>query len=781
MAGGAAAVGGGHAGSPVLPLSGLSVLELPGDVATRYCGRLFACGGAAVTAVGERDDDGIGYGGAGGRAYGRWLDEGKAHLGAAGAGSLDVDLVIAGQDDEAVRAAGELLTAAGPGGPLLLGLRWFDPRGPYGSWLGSDELVHALTGVAYSFGTAAGPPTVPQGHGPQIVAGANAYAVALAALLAPPGHRPSVVETTVHESYACVAEMAAIATVDDGSPPSVRLGVNRFVPTYPCSSYRTADGWVGVTCLTPAQWAALCAAIGREDVIGERRFSTSFRRLLAGDEVDDLLRPPFAARTTAAWVQEGIARRIPIAPMEGPGAVLQQEHWVARGAFAPVAGGTTAGPTPPFRISFGDAGETRSVRREEGHDDDGHDDGTPGPLAGLRVVDLTMGWAGPLATRLLADLGADVVKVESRGHPDWYRGWEADKGGDPPAIELRSSFNALNRGKRGVALELTRDEGLAAAKALVAEADVVVESFAAGVLDKLGLGQAVQRALRADVISLSMPAFGGAGPLSAVRAYGSTVEQASGLPFVNGEAGWDPCLQHVAIGDPIAGVYAAAAVLTALAGRHRLGGSVVDLSQVACLFQVAADAVIEEQVAGRPVPRTGSRRARCEVWCVPAGAVPGGAVPGGAGSAGAGPAGGAPTGGGSAGAEGDEWLLVVLPDGSRREALHQLLVQAGAPADGPVSEVALASWAVGRPADRSAATLQAAGVPAAPVLRASALGSDPQLAATGFWQALERPHVGRHTSAAPAFRFDGVRPAPRRPAPTLGQHTDEVVAELTRG
>ena len=725
-------------GSAERPLSGLSVLELPGDVATRYCCRLLAWAGAAVTAVGARPDEHIGYGGAGGTAYGHWLDEGKVLVASVEEASLDVDLVVAGQSDDAVAAAAARLLRSGHG-PVMVAIRWFDPAGPYAAWQGTDELVLALTGVAYSFGLADGPPTVPQGHGPQVVAGANAYALALAALLAPPDRRPSLVETTVHESFMCVAEVAAIAAVDDEGARSVRLGVNRFVPTYPCSSYPTEDGWAGVTCLTPAQWAAMCRAVGREDVLDERRFSTSFRRLLAGDEVDRLLRPSLAGRSTAAWVQEGVASRIPIAPMTGPGRLLQEPHWIARGAFAPVTGAAASGPTPPFRSRFD--GVALSPPSPGGGEDAGG-----GPLAGVRVVDFTMGWAGPQATRFLADLGADVVKVESQGHPDWYRGWEADQGGDPPAIELRSNFNALNRGKRGVALDLTSPEGLAQARDLLAEADVVVESFAAGVLDKLGLGHAVQRELRPGVISLSMPAFGGGGPLSAVRAYGSTVEQASGLPFVNGEASWDPCLQHVAIGDPVAGVFAAAAVLTALAGRGTLGGSDIDLAQVQCLFQLGADAVIEEQVTGSPVPRTGSQRARHEVSCTRAG-------------------------GGD-----DEWLVVVTPDDAARVALREVVLPPGAASADLDAE--LATWAAGRTADEGASALQSAGVPAAPVRPASSLGRDPQLVGSGFWQTLERRHVGRHTLGAPAFRLDGERPAPRRPAPTLGQHTEEVLAEL---
>ena len=129
-----------------------------------------------------------------------------------------------------------------------------------------------------------------------------------------------------------------------------------------------------------------------------------------------------------------------------------------------------------------------------------------------------MGWAGPLATRMLADLGADVIKVESEGHPDWWRGWEASDGDESSRRELRPNFNTVNRGKRGVSLDLTAEPGRAAARALVAGSDVVIENFAAGVLAKLGLGLDVQRALSPGIVSVAMPAFGGSGPLAATRA-----------------------------------------------------------------------------------------------------------------------------------------------------------------------------------------------------------------------------------------------------------------------
>ena len=715
------------------PLTGLSIMETSGQVAVRYCGRLFAQLGADVAAAIVSDDTGIGFAGAAGEAYGRWLDQGKARVTPAQAANCRCDLVIAGQDAAAVAAAEARFDSP------LLAITWFHSAGPYAAWRGSDEIVTALTGLAYPFGEAAGPPMLPQGHGPQLTAGLTAFNAAMGALLAPAADRPQRIDVNVFEAAMCFTETGALGARAEGGV-SVRLGVNRYVPTYPCSSLRTADGWVGITALTPAQWRALCGLIGRPELADEPRFAASHERLALGDEIDAILGPVFRTRTTAEWVALGDAHRIPTAPMPTPAELPQVEHWAAREAFATFDETGVVAPTLPFRMTFDGAVEPRPSVGDA-------------PLAGLRVIDFSMGWAGPLCARTLGDLGADVIKIESADHPDWWRGSEAVVDADPPTTETRFSFISVNRNKRGITLDLTTPEGLAKAKALIAGADVVVENFAAGVMDKLGLGQDVQRALRPGVISVSMPAFGNGGPLSGLRAYGSTVEQACGLPFVNGEAHWPPALQHVAYGDPLAGLYAAAAVLAALHGRERLGGAEIDLAQVACLFQFGADAMIAWRLAGGPVARTGSRRARSSPVCVVACAEP------------------------------DSWLAVAVDSDAAWAGLCGVvggdpgLTLAQRIARAEKIEAAIAEWARTRTPADAAQALQAAGVSAAPAQCAHTLTYDPQLNAAAFWATMQRRYVGAHLIGAAPFAYDGSRPPLIRPAPTLGEHTAEVLAE----
>ncbi len=717
------------------PLAGLSILEASGQVAVRYCGRLFAQLGADVATLIAEDDRRIGFAGEAGEAYGRWLDQGKRRVSAAEADDARYDLVVAGQDAAAVAAA-----AARFKGPLLA-ITWFHAAGPYADWRGTDEIIIALTGLAYAFGEAAGPPMLAQGHGPQLTAGVAAFNAAMGALLAAPAERPRRIDLNIFEAATCFTATGAMSARVEGTVAH-RLGVNRYVPTYPCSSLRTADGWVGVTALTPAQWRGFCELIERPDLAGEPRFATTVDRLTLGDEVDAIIEPIFRKRTTAHWVAGGEAFRVPITPMSTPGELPHVPHWTDRNAFAPFDETGVAAPTLPFRMRFDGHVEPRQRL-----------DATP--LAGLRVIDFSMGWAGPLCTRTLGDLGADVIKIESVDHPDWWRGWEVEAEADPPRTETRLNFIAVNCNKRGIALDLTTPEGLGQAKALIAGADVIVENFAAGVMENLGLGPAVQSALRPGVISMSMPAFGNGGPLSGIRAYGSTVEQACGMPFVNGQADWPPALQHVAFGDPLAGLYAAAAILSALHGRERLGGAQIDLAQVACLFQFGADAIIAWGLAGGPVARSGARRARSSPVCV------------------------APT------CDHDDWLAIAVDTDEAWGGLCRVLgrsdpglslAERAARAD--EIEAAIARWAANRGAQAAADELQRAGVPAAWVQPTHMLSYDLQLEAAGFWPEMDHRYVGLHCICATPFAYDGRRPALNRPAPTLGEHTAEVLAEL---
>lgn len=733
------------------PLSDLVVVETSGDVATRYCGKLFAEHGARVIQAYRPDPASAGYGAAASAAYAAWLDSGKQKADGVPDG-VEPDLVIGGQTPDDIARA-EALVAGLRRPPLLLALSWFGLTGPYAAWHGSDGIIQAMTGIAYAFGPAEGPPALPQGHAPQIVAGATALIAALASLYRRrAGQKIDRVDLNVQEAFLCLAEHAGPGFAAGGAA-SLRRGVNRYFPVYPQTIFPARDGWIGVSALTPQQWRGLCELIGLPDLASNPAYATTELRMAAARELDGILGPALAGFDAGWLLKEGQKRRVPLGPVPSMAEVLRTPHWRERESFRRFDGAGSIfegpafegpafeGPAMPFRLHARGVGEASAPS--------GATSGA-GPLAGLRVLDLSMGWSGPLAGRHFADLGADVIKVEGCTHIDWWRGWNALEEGDPPPYETRANFNAVNRNKQGITLDLLSQRGGEILRRLAEEADLLIENYAPGVLDRLGFSAAAMAKVNPRLVYISMGAFGSAGPWSGFRAYGSTTEQASGMPFLHGEADWPPAMQHTAYGDPIAGIYAAAASLIALYGRGHTGGTTIDLSQVECLFQLAADGIVAQSATGAAPPRTGGRRAT-GLWrgCVRC--------------------------------EGeDAWLAVDI---EAAETAGERLRRAGVelPGTGTLAETieaALTSWAWTRSVGAAAAALQRAGIAAGPVVPAHALLDDPHLREAGFWRRAERRYVGEHVVPKPPYAIDGKAPALHSPAPTLGEHNAVVLARV---
>jgi crotonobetainyl-CoA:carnitine CoA-transferase CaiB-like acyl-CoA transferase len=729
------------------PLAGLVILEQPGGVATRYCGKLFAAHGATVLQSGAADATGVGYGGAASEAYAAWLDHGKQRVGTYRSAFDKVDLVIAGQS--AVQVAEVDAALADVPNTLRLGITWFASDGPYRDWVASDAVIQAMSGVAYATGPKDGPPMLPRGHAPQVVGGATAFIAALAALIGrDEGWAGRRVDIDILSANLCFSEGGA-STLALTRDKVTRRGVNRFTPTFPGGIYPARDGWIGVTALTPAQWSSLCDMIGRPELARDPRNRVTLQRLDRADELDPILIRAFQSMSAAYLLTEGQRRRIPLAPVPSLAELPRTPHWQGRGSFAPVGGAPDAtGPTMPFRFETRAADPSPAAKAATAPDL---------PLRGVRVLDLSMGWAGPLAARHFADLGADVVKVESCTHYDWWRGFDGLNDGDPPPYEIRHSFLMVNRNKRGITLDLKSETGKTLLRRLAARSDVMIENYAPGVLDRMGIGPTAMADAVPGLIAISMGAFGASGPWSGFRAYGSTVEQASGLPFANGEPADPPTMQHVAYGDPIGGLYGAVACLIALYGRrHGRAGTVIDLGQVECLFQLGADAIIAQSTRADPLPRTGSRHPLSALRMI----------------------------------AGDDspaaWWAASAETAAHWNAVARVVgrVDLLAPEGTDVAtlksreldmEQAVRTWAASRPVTEVVRAFQAAGVPAGPVYAAQDLLTDPQLVASGFWRRVGRRFIGSHVAPLAPYRLDSAPPPVWGAAPTLGEHNEPVL------
>ena len=227
---------------------------------------------------------------------------------------------------------------------------------------------------------------------------------------------------------------------------------------------------------------------------------------------------------------------------------------------------------------------------------------TTGPLAGVRILDLTWVLSGPFCTATLADLGADVIKVERPPYGDVSRT-------TAPIIDGESGyFFSVNRGKRSIALDLTTDEGKALFRDLVREADVMVENFIPGAMDRLGLGYDVLSKEFPALIYAAISGYGRTGGMSSRPALDVIVQGAGGVMSVTGERGGGPVRPGLSLGDIAAGLYCAIGILAALRERNESGrGQLVDISMLDCQVAIQENAFMRWHLTGEVPERLGTK------------------------------------------------------------------------------------------------------------------------------------------------------------------------------
>lgn len=378
-----------------------------------------------------------------------------------------------------------------------------------------------------------------------------------------------------------------------------------------------------------------------------------------------------------------------------------------------------------------------------------------GALDGLRVLDLTRILAGPLCTQMLGDMGADVIKVEPPGAGDDTRTW------GPPFVNGESAyFLGVNRNKRSLTLNMGVKAGQEVLAQLVKKADVLVENFKLGTLEKWGITNAWLERHAPRVVRCSITGYGSNGPDAALPGYDFILQAESGLMSICGEPDGTPTKYGVAIVDVVTGLYACNAILAALAARNRTGrGQHVELclydSGIAMLINVASNYL----VSGKDARRYGNGHPSIVPYTT------------------------YPTADGliavAVGNDGQfarfaetvghaEWgrdpRFAKNPDRvTNREALDDLIAQA-------LKREPSAAW-IGK--------LRAAGVPCGPINSVAEALTDPHTLARDMVRTVKHPTVGDLRMVGMPFRFSGTPETIRRPPPLLGQHTEEVLgAEL---
>lgn len=384
------------------------------------------------------------------------------------------------------------------------------------------------------------------------------------------------------------------------------------------------------------------------------------------------------------------------------------------------------------------------------------------PLAGVRIADLTAVWAGPYATRLLADQGAEVIKVESPRNPDLLRALGFLPPDTPFAYNRSAYFNHNNRNKYGIALDLATDAGRETFLRLVAISDVVIENFRADVLDQLGIGYEVLCAHRPDIILVSMPGHGKTGPEAGYVAYGTNVEQLAGLASITGYEGGEPHKSGISYGDPISGTAAAGAVMAALLYRRRTGrGQWIDLAQREALSTLLGEYIVQYSRTRRvPGPAGNSHPAYAPHDVYPC-------------------------------AGEDQWVAIAVRNDTEFAALCATIGRPDLTADPRFADAVsrrrhrdelfepIAAWTCARDRYAAAEALQSAGVPAAPVESyRQLLDENPHLRARGFFEEVTHRDAGTWRMERPVWRFSDAPAHVRINGPRFAEHNGWVFHDL---
>lgn len=376
----------------------------------------------------------------------------------------------------------------------------------------------------------------------------------------------------------------------------------------------------------------------------------------------------------------------------------------------------------------------------------------PGPLAGFRILDLTTMISGPMATGLLGDQGADVIKVEGPGVGDLMRLLGKPRHG------ITAVFATTNRNKRSIVLDLKDDEDRSAFMKLVATADVVVQNFRPGVVERMGIGEADLRKLKPDLIYVSISGFGETGPYSGKRVYDPIVQALSGLATIQGNRGAGrPRMMRLVVPDKVTAITAAQAITAALLARERTGkGQHVRLSMIDAMIAFAwPECFAGHTFVGEETDSPRNALAQDLVYETSDGWMTAGAVSD------------SEWQGLARALDHPEWL-----DDERFKTAGGRVAYAKERLDQTASVLKT------RTTEEWLAILDAEQVPCAPILPLSEVINHPQILANELIFETDHPVAGRIRQPRAAARFDGTPTTLAGPAPTLGQHTEEILKEL---
>lgn len=649
-------------------------------------------------------------------------------------------------------------------GLVILSITPFGHRGPWRDRPATNFTLQAESGSIGSRGRRDQPPFQAGGRLTDWAAGASGAVGALAAMI---GSR----RTGLGEHVDC-SLLATDHMITNGNVCVRHSFLGHPAPETPArivdvpSIEPTADGFIGVNTNTRQQVESFLGMVGLADLLeSQPHWASAEFRLVNAQEWNDLVRPWIRAHTTAEVMQEATTRRIPVAPVNNGSSLLDQEQFVSRSSLGPIPGGAFVAPRPPYRI----AGQRPDIARAADRVPLGAPaastgqaspaaDGALLPFEGLRVLDATSMWAGPVVGQVFAALGADVIHLESVQRLDLSRLKVDGASQLDEWWERGHTWSMVNWNKRDLTLDLSQPAGRELVAKLLTTCDVFVENYSPRVFEKFGLTADAVKEINPDVVFVRMPAFGLDGPWRDYIGFAQTMEQMSGLAWLTGRS--EDEAPHVPRGpcDPLAGYHALFATMVALRRRQQgQGGCMVEAAMAESALNAAAESVVDFSAYGVLLERTGNRS--CD-------AAPQGLYP----------------------CRGtDEWLAISVqddaqwrnlvtalgnPDWADRNDLHTMV---GRRAAHDWIDTQLTAWSATRDVDEAVEQLIARGVPSARVTDPRFADRHEQLNAFGYFEEVKHPIMGLHRLPTLPFRFAGVPRWVTSSAPRLGEHNDDVL------
>ncbi|MCY3893618.1 MAG: CoA transferase [Acidimicrobiaceae bacterium] len=801
-------------------MRGVRVLDLSDGRAGAYCARLLAMAGADVV-VGETPEGShlrrsrvIDT--AAGPISAAWeylrantasvvIDPGASLAELAG----DTDVVVLDVDGDLTATQAEIAAAREARSRLVAAaITPYGFTGPKSAWR-AGPLEHWALGGHMSLNGEPDRHPLP-GGGPwltHLVGATAAIGIQAALVNAATTGRGDLVEVSALEALANAHQWSFSLYTHNGV--TKRRWGNRFGEQHhPLALYECIDGWICIASVSIHQWEGFCIALDQVELLARDDFYVPAVRFDHADELDEIISAWAAKKTVAEAVAVLQDNQVPSGPVASLDDMLASPQLAARRYWTRLPGADIATdevrlgksgadgastarlPGPPAQIE----GATPQFRRAPalGAGFDGTASTGRGwperikPLAGVRVVEFTIAWAGPLVCRMLGDLGADVIKIE---HPT-ARGLAmppadmilAERGGwewgqlpgplsrngiflnnDPGDdwFNRLGHWNKMNRSKRGLCLDLKAPGGQQVLRRLVETADIVVNNYSPRGVRSAGITPAELREMNPAIVTLDMSGFGATGPDAERISWGPVLDAASGLASTTGYPDSGPYKQGIAFPDVVGGLHGTVIALAALWQHWHTGEPVaVDLSQLETAINVAGDQFAEASMRPPGAPHPPRRGARTSD-AAPAGVYR---------------------------CRGDDaWLTLTVDDDATWKSLTALLgdaeceprwtTAAARHADHDAIDAVIERWTATRDKHEAAAELQAVGISASAVMTIADIVNDDHSASRGLMVDHARPGEQPQLFPGLPFRLDAT-PAALSPPPRLGQHNEDILTEL---